>query len=167
LSSFSIDKRALLCVCPPYPMVTPPAGAAALLGYLKAHGISDFGFVDLRLGTPSCYEATYSATGVFCESFVMDVPELPLILQLLSADLNRPFRLTIDALIERYCLERGISADYLASYVDGLSRYYEKAFELYPNIDFFGFSVWTSNLLSTVVAAHHLKRRSHPPFIVA
>jgi len=29
-------KRALLCICPPYPMVTPPAGAAALLGYLKA-----------------------------------------------------------------------------------------------------------------------------------
>ena len=47
-------KRALLCVCPPYPMVSPPAGAAALLGYLKAHSITDFGFLDLRLGTPSC-----------------------------------------------------------------------------------------------------------------
>jgi len=148
-------------------MVSPPAGAAALLGYLKAHCIADFGFVDLRLGTPSCYEATYSATGVFGESFVMDVPDLPLVLQLLAADSNRPFRLTIDGLIERYCLERGISANYLASYVNGLSRYYEKAFESYPDIDFFGFSVWTSNLLSTLVAAHHLKRRSHPPFIVA
>ena len=73
-------KRALLCVCPTYPMTNPPAGAAALLGYLKAHGIADFGFVDLRLGTPSCYEATYTATGVFGESFVMDVPDdLPLV----------------------------------------------------------------------------------------
>src|SRR5262245_5629322 len=69
LSRGLTKKRALLCICPPYPMVSPPAGAAALLGYLKAHGIADFGFLDLRLGTPPCYEATYSATGVFGESF--------------------------------------------------------------------------------------------------
>jgi radical SAM superfamily enzyme YgiQ (UPF0313 family) len=148
-------------------MVTPPAGAAALLGYLKAHGISDFGFLDLRLGTPTCYEATYSATGVFGESFVMDVPDLPLVLQLLAAtDSNRPYRIAIDDLIERYCLERGISPNYLASYLNGLNRYYEAAFEQYPDVDFVGFSVWTSNLLSTLLAAHHLKRRRHPPFIV-
>src|SRR5262245_26105467 len=161
-------KRALLCVCPPYPMVSPPAGAAALLGYLKAHGISDFGFVDLRLGTPSCYEATYSSTGVFGESFVMDIPDLPLVLQLLAAtDSNRPFQIAVDDLVERYCLERGISANYLNSYLTALSRYYDKAFEPYAGVDFVGFSVWTSNLLSTLMAAHHLKRRTHPPFIVA
>jgi radical SAM superfamily enzyme YgiQ (UPF0313 family) len=161
-------KRALLCICPPYPMISPPAGAAALLGYLKAHGITDFGFLDLRLGTPPCYEATYAATGVFGESFVMDVPELPLILQLLTAaDSNRRYRMTVDDLIERYCLERGISANYLASYVNGLDRYFESAFEQYADVDFIGFSVWTSNLLSTLVAAHHLKRRAHQPFIVA
>src|SRR5262249_21719901 len=34
-------------------------------------------------------------------------------------------------------------------------------------VDFVGFSVWTSNLLSTLVAAYHLKRRSRPPFIIA
>jgi radical SAM superfamily enzyme YgiQ (UPF0313 family) len=149
-------------------MIGPPAGAAALLGYLKAHDITDFGFVDLRLGTPSCYEATYSATGVFGESFVMDVPELPLVLQLLAAaDSNRPYQTLIDDLIERYCLERGISPNYLASFLSSLSRYYEAAFERYSNVDFFGFSVWTSNLLSTLLAAHHLKRRKRPPFIVA
>ena len=149
-------------------MVSPPAGAAALLGYLKAHGISDFGFVDLRLGTPSCYEATYSSTGVFGESFVMDIPDLPVVLQLLAAtDSNRPFQIAVDDLIERYCLERGISANYLGSYLNALSRYYDKAFEPYAGADFIGFSVWTSNLLSTLLAAHHLKRRSHPPFIVA
>jgi radical SAM superfamily enzyme YgiQ (UPF0313 family) len=149
-------------------MTSPPAGAAALLGYLKAHGIADFGFVDLRLGTPSCYEATYSATGVFGESFVMDVPDLPLVLQLLAAsDSNRPYQIAIDDLIERYCLERGISENYLASYLNALNRYYEIAFEQYADVDFIGFSVWTSNLLSTLLAAHHLKRRIRPPFIVA
>ena len=161
-------KRALLCVCPPFPMISPPAGAAALLGYLKAHGVADFGFLDLRLGTPSCYEATYSATGVFGESFVMDVPDLPLVLQLLAAaDSNRPYQIAIDGLIERYCLERGISANYLGSYLNALNRYYEVAFEHYTECDFIGFSVWTSNLLATLLAAHHLKRRTHPPFIVA
>lgn len=149
-------------------MVSPPAGAAALLGYLKAHGITDFGFLDLRLGTPSCYEATYSATGVFGESFVMDVPDLPLILQLLNAaDSNHPFRFRIDDLIERYCLERGISANYLASYLNALDRYYEAAFQAYAGVDFTAFSIWTSNLLPTLLAALHLKRRSTPPFIVA
>jgi radical SAM superfamily enzyme YgiQ (UPF0313 family) len=147
-------------------MVSPPAGAAALLGYLKAHGIADFGFLDLRLGTPACYEATYSPTGVFGESFVMDIPDLPLILQLLAAaDSNRPYQVAIDNLIERYCLERGISPNYLGSYLDALNRYYAIAFEQYTDVDFVGFSVWTSNLLSTLIAAHHLKRRKHPPFI--
>lgn len=149
-------------------MVSPPAGAAALLGYLKAHGITDFGFLDLRLGTPSCYEATYSATGVFGESFVMDVPELPLVLQLLAAaDSHRSYRVEIDDVIDRYCLERGISEHYVSSYLNALNRYYEKAFEQYGDVDFIGFSVWTSNLLSTLLAAHHLKRRTRPPFIVA
>ncbi|HEY2249490.1 MAG TPA: hypothetical protein VGH74_00470, partial [Planctomycetaceae bacterium] len=78
-------ESALLCICPPYPYISPPAGAAALLGYLKANGINDFGFLDLRLTTPACYEPTYSATGVFGESYVMDVPDLPLVLQLLQA----------------------------------------------------------------------------------
>src|SRR5215831_9908783 len=132
-------KRALLCICPPYPMVAPPAGAAALLGYLKAHGIADFGFLDLRLGTPPCYESTYSATGVFGESFVMDIPDLPLVLQLLAAvDSNRSYEFVIDGLIEKYCLERGISAIYLGSYLNALSRYYERAFEQYAGVDFFG-----------------------------
>ena len=66
-----------------------------------------------------------------------------------------------------YCLERGISASYLASYLNALNRYYETAFEKYSDVDFIGFSVWTSNLLSTLLAAHHLKRRTNPPFIVA
>lgn len=161
-------KRAMLCICPPYPTITPPAGAAALLGYLKAHGIHDFGFLDLRLGTPGCYEPTYAATGVFGESFVMDVPDLPLVLQLLAAtDERRPFTLEFDVSLHRYCLERGISPTYLGSYVAGLDRYYAQVFATSDPLDFVGFSVWTSNLFSTLLAAHHLKRRRLPPFIVA
>src|SRR5215467_6096866 len=148
-------------------MISPLAAAGALLGYLKAHGINDFGFLDLRLGTPTCYEATYSATGVFGESYVMDVPDLPLVLQLLAAtDSNRPYQIAIDGLIERYCLERGISANYLGSYLNALNRYYEVAFEQYADVDFIGFSVWTSNLLPTLLAAHQLKLRARAPFIV-
>src|SRR5262245_66095214 len=113
-------------------MIGPPANAAALLGYLKANGIDDFGFLDPRLTTPTCYEATYAATGVFGESFVMDVPDLPLVLQLLAAvEANRAYTFHVDELVERYCLERGISASYLASYLNGLNRYYEIAFAGY------------------------------------
>jgi radical SAM superfamily enzyme YgiQ (UPF0313 family) len=98
----------------------------------------------------------------------MDVPDLPLVLGLLAAaDSNRPYEVAIDELTERYCLERGISPNYLGSYLNALNRYYEIAFQQYPEVDFIGFSVWTSNLLSTLLAAHHLKRRARPPFIVA
>ncbi len=161
-------KRALLCICPPYPTISPPAGAAALLGYLKHHGIRDFEFLDLRLGTPDCYEPTYAATGVFGESFVMDVPDLPLILQLLAAhDEGRAWRLDGNPLVRRFCFERGVSPTYLSSYLEGLDQYYESIFAAYREFDFVGFSVWTSNLLSTLMAAHHLKRRKVPPFVVA
>jgi hypothetical protein len=53
----------------------------------------------------------------------MDIPDLPLVLQLLAAaDSNRPYQIAIDDLIERYCQERGISANYLGSYPNALSR---------------------------------------------
>jgi hypothetical protein len=102
-------------------MVSPPAGAAALLGYLRAHGITDFGFLDLRLGTPTCYETTYSATGAFGESFVMDVPDLPLVLQLLAAtDSHRAYVVTIDDLILFGTLSRSTTS--MADLYDGLRR---------------------------------------------
>ena len=161
-------ESALLCICPPYPYISPPAGAAALLGYLKASGINDFGFLDLRLATPPCYEPTYSATGVFGESYVMDVPDLPLVLELLKAsDNSRQYVPEITPLIQKYCFERGISTGYLLSYLRGLDLYYEKAFERLKGVDFIGFSVWTSNFLTTLLAAHHLKRKRPQPFVVA
>ena len=58
-------KPNLLCIVPPYPITCPPAGAAALLGYLKANGCDDFGFLDLRLFVPWRYAPTYSPMGVF------------------------------------------------------------------------------------------------------
>src|SRR5205085_12695203 len=82
-------------------------------------------------------------------------------------DARHPFSLELDDRLHRYCLERGISTAYLASYVLGLDRYYAQVFATSDPIDFIGFSVWTSNLFSTLLAAHHLKRRRTPPFIVA
>src|SRR5207253_3990044 len=52
-------KPNLLAIVPPYAVWGPPAGAAALLVYLKASGCRDFSFLDLRLfeiGRASCRE---------------------------------------------------------------------------------------------------------------
>jgi radical SAM superfamily enzyme YgiQ (UPF0313 family) len=161
-------NSAFLCICPPYPYVSPPAGAAALLGYLETHGIHDFSFLDLRLATPRCYEPTYAATGAFGESFVMDVPDLPLILELLRAtDEGTCYIPQSSVWFDRYCFERGISPGYLLSYLRGLDTYFQRVFVRFPDIAFIGFSVWTSNLLATLLAAHHLKKRRHAPFVVA
>ncbi len=161
-------KPALLCICPPYPYMSPPAGAAALLGYLKANDVQDFDFLDLRLPVPRCYEPTYTPTGVFGESYVMDVPDLPLVLHILdTSDSYKPYDPETSPLFDRYCFERGISPAYLRSYLRGLDRFYKEVFEQLPQIDFVGFTVWTSNYLSTLLAASHLRSRKQPPFIVA
>jgi anaerobic magnesium-protoporphyrin IX monomethyl ester cyclase len=161
-------KPNLLSIVPPYPAIGPPAGAAALLGYLKANGVFDFDFLDLRLTAPKCYAATYTPTGVFGESFVMDIPDLPLVLELLASVDSKPKYVPGKShLFDSYCFERGISPAYLRSYLGSLNRYIENIFDNIPTIEFIGFSVWTSNYLSTLLAAYHLKRRKEPPFIVA
>lgn len=160
-------KPNLLCIVPPYSTNGPPAGAAALLGYLKANGCRDFDFLDLRLGVPDVYAPTYAHTGLFAESFVMDIPDLPLVLEVLHCfDRGENFFGEISSNVGRYCMERGISANYLHTYLTGLDRYFAAVFEQMPCIDFIGFSVWTSNYLSTLMAATRLKRRKNPPFIV-
>ena len=79
-----VSKPALLCVVPPY-SVGPPAGIAYLLAYAQQQGCSDFGFLDLRLGVPDAYAPTYAHTSVFGDAYVMDVPDLPLVLSLVQA----------------------------------------------------------------------------------
>ncbi len=157
----------LLAIVPPYATNCPPAGVASLLGYLKANGCRDFDFLDLRLGVPDAYAPTYSHTGAFGESYVMDIPDLPLALRLFRSWPDAGMDSSaFDGLFERYCLERGISPDFLEGYVRGLDRYLELELARIPEIDFIGFSVWTSNYFSTLLAAAHLKRRRRPPAIV-
>lgn len=162
-------KPNLLCIAPPpFSPTAPPAGASYLLGYLKAQGCHDFDFLDLRLGVPDSYSPTYTYTGAFAEAFVHDIPDLPLVLQLIkSFNDGEPLLPRHNELFERYCLERGISAPYLHNYLRSLNRYFAHVFEQIPDIRFIGFSVWTTNFLSTLMAAAQLKRRRNPPFIIA
>jgi anaerobic magnesium-protoporphyrin IX monomethyl ester cyclase len=161
-------KPNLLAIMPPYAIYGPPAGAAALLAYLKASGCRDFSFIDLRLFSPDVATPTYRLLGVFGESFVLDIPDLPLVLALLeNVRANRDLLDIDDNILETYCLQRGINTLYLRSYLrrmDGLCR---AVFGDLPDLAFIGFSVWTSNYLTTLLAAAHLKRRSRPPCIVA
>ena len=78
-------KPNVLAIVPPYTVIGPPAGAAALLGYLRSKGCQDFDFLDLRLAVPSVFAPTFRSIGAFGETYVMDVPDLPLVLKLLKA----------------------------------------------------------------------------------
>lgn len=158
----------LLSIVPPYQTTgAPPLGAASLLAYLRAHGCDDFDFLDLRLLAPNAYAPTYRPVGVFGESYAIDIPDLPLLLRLLrNFAAGRPLISQPDELFEQYCLERGISSSFLGSYLTQVDRLVSQTFARIPRIEFIGFSVWTSNLVTTLLAAAHLKRRRHPPFIV-
>ncbi|HEX5759332.1 MAG TPA: radical SAM protein [Thermoanaerobaculia bacterium] len=160
------SKPALLCVVPPY-TVGPPAGLAYLLAYAKRQGCSDFGFLDLRLGVPDAYAPTYAHTGVFGESYVMDVPDLPLVLALLRAvDAGEEPVSGFPAVLEAYCRERGISASYLGDYLRCLDRYFAAMVERLADVRFVGCTIWTSNFLTSLLFAAHLKRLPRPPFVV-
>jgi len=161
-------KPNLLCIVPPFATNCPPAGAAYLLGYLKANGCREFDFIDLRLGAPDAYSPTFNYTGIFAEAWVFDIPDLPLVLQLLDNVWNGSeleWKRTVA--IERYCIERGISPKYLLSYLTALDNYFATTFSQISEIDFIGFSTWTTNYLATLMAAARLKRRPNPPLIVA
>ena len=162
-------KPNLLCIAPPpFSPTAPPAGASYLLGYLKSQGCHDFDFLDLRLGVPDSYSPTYTYTGAYAEAYVHDIPDLPLVLQLIkSFEAGESLMPEKTELLERYCLERGISLSYLHNYLCGLNRYFAHVFDQIPDIRFIGFSVWTTNFLSTLMAAAYLKRRPNAPFIIS
>lgn len=161
-------KPNMLCIAPPYAADYLPAGAAYLLGYLKAKGCFDFDFLDLQLGVPDMHSPTFRHTGVFADAYVMDIPDLPLVLLLLNAwHSGAPLVPKCSRIFQKYCLERAISPNYLQSYLTGLNRYFASVFDQITRIDFIGFSVWTTNYLSTLMAAARLKRRKKPPLIVA
>jgi radical SAM superfamily enzyme YgiQ (UPF0313 family) len=161
------SRPALLCVVPPYSTLGPPAGMAYLLAYLQNHDCTDFEFVDLRLGVPNAYAPTYSPTGVFGECYVIDVPDLPLVLALIrafenGADPGAAFA----TVLEPYARERGISARYLHDYLRCMNNYVSACADRLRHARFVGCSVWTSNFLSTLLFAAHLKRRRPAPTIV-
>ena len=160
-------KPNLLAIAPPYGN-RAPAGSAYLLGYLKSQGVRDFDFLDLRLWSPLDFTPSYRTTGAFGESYVLDTPDLPLVLMIIRAfQSGGSLRVERDELFEQYCLERAISPHFMEDYLASLSRFYERSFAQIPDIEFIGFSTWTPNYLSTIMAAAHLKRRAKPPFIVA
>jgi Radical SAM superfamily len=162
-------KPNLLCIVPPSALTNyPPAGAAYLLAYLKANGCREFDFIDLRLGAPAAYSPTYNYTGIFGDAWVFDIPDLPLVLQLLdNVWKGSALEWKRTAAFDRYCVERGISPKYLRSYLTALDNYFSTTFSQISEIDFVGFTTWTTNFLSTLMAAANLKRRPKPPFIVA
>jgi len=161
-------KPNVLAIVPPYTVIGPPAGAAALLGFLRSKGCKDFDFLDLRLAVPSVFAPTYRSVGAFGETYVMDVPDLPLVLKLLKAAKNGTALFGgADDDFERYCAERLIGVDALGRYLGGMERYLRGALAQIPDVRFIGFSVWASNYLTTLMAAAMLKQRPHPPTIVA
>jgi radical SAM superfamily enzyme YgiQ (UPF0313 family) len=148
-------------------MGAPPLGPAALLAYLRANGCDAFDFLDLRLWAPNAYAPTYRHSGVFGETYILDVPDLPLILSLLeNFTHSRALAPSPDSLFDRYCLERGISAEFLHAYLQSTERLLHSSFSQLPHLKFVGFTVWSSNLLTTLMAAALLKRRQQPPLIV-
>jgi radical SAM superfamily enzyme YgiQ (UPF0313 family) len=167
-NGFAVHKPNLLCIVPPFPVTVPPASSAALLGYLKSRGCNDFSFLDLRLWVPQSYATTYSPMGVFGESYIIDVPDLPLVLSLIKAyEQGTPFLRDFGEQMDSYCLERGINPGYLKSYLTCFDNYLNAIFRNLGELDLVGFTVWNSNFLQVLMAAAHLKRRPKPPLIIA
>ncbi len=162
-----MPKPALLCIVPPYTTLQPPACLAYLLAFAKKCGCDDFGFLDLRLGVPGAYAPTYYHTGLFGECYVMDVPDLPLVLRLLlNFESGSELLSELSLSSERYCRERGIPAPFLEQYLACLDKYLKNAASQIAGVRFVGLSTWTSNFLTTLLFAAHLKRLPAPPTII-
>ncbi len=151
----------LLCIVPPYSIKGPPLTAATLLGFLASQGRDDVGFLDLRLGTSNVYAPTYVTTGAAGETYAMDVPDLPLVLSAIASD-RRGAAIEWnhrDPVFATYCRERSIDAEFLARYLSSITRYLTARLAELESLTFIGFSVWTSNYLSTLIACMIVRRR--------
>ncbi len=161
-------KPALLCVTPYFGNSVPPAGAAALLSYLHASGCEDFAFTDFRHWLPYRCQ-TFSEMGAFAETFVLDVPELPIVLKLLRS--FREGKETIvpdrDRMFDDYCMGRLLNPKYVHQYLVTLERFFASAWQNYNHVNFVGFTTWTTNYLSTLIAAAQLKRVNPNAYVVA
>jgi radical SAM superfamily enzyme YgiQ (UPF0313 family) len=160
--------RGILAVVPPYTISGPPAGIAYLLGMLKANGINDIGFVDLRLGGPDWPMLTYSAIGTSGENYVFDVPDLPLILHLLRRYPSTNIWEDFEELpwVRSYCRSRSLSPIILGSSLRRTQAWLARWASSLDSPVIVGFSTWISNYLTTLMAAAELKRLPAPPFVV-
>jgi len=161
-------KPALLCVTPHFGNSVPPAGAAALLSYLHENGCEDFGFVDFRTWLPYRCK-TFSELGAFAETFVLDVPDLPIVLKILRAFREGEEHVVPerDRMFDEYCMRRLLDPKYVHQYLVTLERFFASAWRQYPAVRFAGFTTWTTNFLSTLIAAAQLKRANPEAFVVA
>jgi hypothetical protein len=160
--------RGLLAITPPYSTTGPPAGAAYLLGALRANGVDDFGFTDLRLTAFEWPGLTYSGVGTFGENFVIDVPDLPLILHLLrnlpETDIWDDFEQQPWA--RHYCFSRSLTPSVLGTSLRATQSVLRDWAAEVAGVALVGFTTWVSNSLTTFMAAAELKRLGQPPFVV-
>ncbi|HEY4847152.1 MAG TPA: radical SAM protein [Methylocella sp.] len=160
-------RPVLLCIVPPYSKTEPPAAPAYLTAFLKQQGCDEFGFIDLRLAVPDAVSPTYTHTSVFGDSFVMDIPDLPLVLKVLDNFMRgRALLAGMDEVADEYALHRGIPAVYLKAYLASILKYLSAAAQKLAHVRFIGFSVWTSNYLTTLLFCCCLKRLEQAPRIV-
>ncbi|HEX6097752.1 MAG TPA: radical SAM protein [Thermoanaerobaculia bacterium] len=164
----SRQHRGVLAVVPPYTISGPPAGTAYLLGMLKAHGVHDFGFVDLRLGAPDWPSLTYNAIGTRGEHFVFDIPDLPLVLHLLRTYPARDVWKDFETLpwAEEYCRKRGLTPAVIGDSLRRTERWLARWASTLDGTVIAGFSIWISNYLTSLMAAAELKRQAKAPFVV-
>ena len=168
MSAPAAGKPALLCVTPYFGNSVPPSGAAALLAYLHQHDCTDFAFIDFRNWLP--YRCpTFSEMGAFAETFVLDVPELPIVLKMLRAfrDGDATVVPERDRMFDDYCMRRLLNPKYVHQYLVTLERFFAGVWQQHDHVKFAGFTTWTTNYLSTLIAAAQLKRHNPSAYVVA
>ena len=138
------------------------------MGYLRRAGHHDFDVLDLRLLVPDSYAPTHSPIGVFGETYVTDIPDLPLVLKILAAhDAGERGTIIgeINPLFTQYCLSE--DQPQIPARISGWGPTASllKSWRTFPAFDLSIPDV--SNYATTLIAAAHLKRRRFPPFIVA
>ncbi len=163
-------KENLLCIVPPYSTDSPPLGIASLLGYFGSRSSAEFGFVDLRLFAQKLYSPTYRVIGKNKESYVVDIPDLPVVLSILK-HFGRPGRgfqeLLSEEVIIEYCHSRQIDHASMCRYLGELYDFFDHVAVLFRHVRFIGFSIWSSNYFSTLLFASILKRQNPEIFVLA
>ncbi|MGC4121152.1 MAG: radical SAM protein [Myxococcales bacterium] len=159
-------RPALLCTVPPFATNTPPTGPAALLGYLAAHGCDDFGFADLQLALPGM-PLSYSLVGAFGESFVRDIPDSAAGAAPSAHGARGALARARSGRRVRRVLSRAL--DPPGAVARGARHAGARSRELGGDAAgrVVGLTTWSSNYLTSLLAAAHLKRARRETFVVA